>query len=98
MVQDFFDSISAFPLGVVIGLITVYQRMLSPDHGPLRHLWTVGYCRHEPTCSQYAIEVLRSKGLVIGSLLAIKRILTCNPFTRPSDEKLHSLAVQELHR
>ncbi len=98
MVQEFFSFLRALPSRIAIGLITAYQRTLSPDHGPLRHLWKYGYCRHEPTCSQYAIDVLKQRGLLIGSLLAIKRILSCNPFARVSDAKLRSLATRELHR
>jgi putative membrane protein insertion efficiency factor len=37
-------------------------------------------CRHVPTCSEYAIESLRVHGIIKGSLLAIWRILRCNPW------------------
>ena len=35
-----------------------------------------------PTCSEYAIEALEKHGVVKGSLLAIFRILRCNPFSK----------------
>lgn len=38
------------------------------------------YCRHIPTCSQYAIEAITEYGVIKGSFLSIKRILKCNPF------------------
>ena len=38
------------------------------------------YCRHIPTCSNYAIEAISTYGAFKGSILAIKRILRCNPF------------------
>lgn len=38
------------------------------------------YCRHIPTCSNYAIEAITKYGSIRGSFLAIKRILKCNPF------------------
>ena len=37
-------------------------------------------CRHVPTCSEYAIESLRVHGIFRGSVLAIWRILRCNPW------------------
>jgi len=33
---------------MILGL-RIYQLTLSPDHGPLKHLYTYGYCRHPPT-------------------------------------------------
>jgi putative membrane protein insertion efficiency factor len=38
-------------------------------------------CKYHPSCSQYAIEALRQKGLVRGSLLAAWRLLRCNPWS-----------------
>lgn len=76
------------PRRALIALITLYQRTLSPDHGPLRHLHPYGFCRHHPTCSQYAKEVLQSRGFVIGSLLSIARVLTCTPWKTPSEERI----------
>ncbi|MBN1144990.1 MAG: membrane protein insertion efficiency factor YidD [Bacteroidales bacterium] len=37
-------------------------------------------CRHIPTCSEYAIESLKTHGIFRGSALAIWRILRCNPW------------------
>ena len=39
-------------------------------------------CKYHPSCSQYAIDALRQKGLVRGSLLAAWRLLRCNPWSR----------------
>ena len=41
-----------------------------------------GTCIYVPTCSEYAIEALEKHGVVKGSLLAIFRILRCNPFSK----------------
>jgi putative membrane protein insertion efficiency factor len=38
-------------------------------------------CKYHPSCSQYAIDALRSRGLVRGSLLAAGRVLRCNPWS-----------------
>ena len=59
---------------VLIFLIRGYQRFLSPILPPR--------CRFQPTCSAYAIEAIQKKGALRGTLLALWRILRCNPFCR----------------
>jgi len=39
-------------------------------------------CKYYPSCSTYAIQALEMHGAIKGSLLAIWRILRCNPFSR----------------
>jgi uncharacterized protein len=39
-------------------------------------------CKYHPSCSQYAIDALRQKGLLRGSMLAGLRLLRCNPWSR----------------
>ncbi|MGI6080961.1 MAG: membrane protein insertion efficiency factor YidD [Candidatus Avilachnospira sp.] len=58
-----------------IKLIRVYQKYLSP-------LKIRTHCIYTPTCSQYAIEAIKKYGAFKGSLLAIWRILRCNPFAK----------------
>lgn len=58
---------------VMIFLIRTYQTTLSPR-------FSHGSCRYTPTCSQYAIEAIEIHGIFKGSLLAVRRILRCNPF------------------
>lgn len=53
-------------------LIQFYKKVISPNLPPM--------CRYTPSCSTYAIEALEKHGLFIGSFLATKRILSCNPF------------------
>lgn len=38
-------------------------------------------CRYQPSCSNYALEALRLHGASRGSLLALRRLLRCNPFS-----------------
>jgi len=59
---------------LAIFLVRCYQWCLSPLIPPC--------CRFEPTCSNYAIEALRKKGVIRGSLLAAWRILRCNPWSK----------------
>ena len=39
-------------------------------------------CKYHPSCSQYAIDAVRRKGLLRGSALAGWRLLRCNPWSR----------------
>ncbi len=45
-------------------------------------------CRFYPTCSQYAIDALKTHGTFIGLALSIWRILRCNPFCRGGVDKV----------
>ncbi|MDD2392106.1 MAG: membrane protein insertion efficiency factor YidD [Bacilli bacterium] len=56
---------------ILIKLIKLYQYIPGSFHN---------LCRHTPTCSQYAIEAIEEYGSCRGSMLAIKRILKCNPW------------------
>lgn len=60
---------------VLIAGVRFYQRYLSPFK-------RYRCCKYIPSCSQYAIEALEKHGAIKGSLLAIWRILRCNPFSR----------------
>ncbi|MSU76166.1 membrane protein insertion efficiency factor YidD [Patescibacteria group bacterium] len=64
---------------VLTALITVYQRTLSPDHGPLRGLFPYGACRYRPTCSEYTKESIQRFGSIKGSWMGMKRIGRCHP-------------------
>jgi putative membrane protein insertion efficiency factor len=53
--------------------LRAYQRWLSPAR-PRR-------CRYEPTCSAYAVEAIGRFGVLRGVVLAVWRLLRCNPFS-----------------
>nr|WP_181897701.1 membrane protein insertion efficiency factor YidD [Staphylococcus felis] len=57
---------------VLIGLIRIYQRFISPLTPPS--------CRFYPTCSNYTLEAIRVHGAIKGTWLGVKRILKCHPF------------------
>lgn len=69
---------------VLIFMIKIYQKTISPDHGWFRARFPYGYCRYYPSCSQYTIDSLREHGVTKGLWLALKRIIKCNPFSTPS--------------
>jgi putative membrane protein insertion efficiency factor len=66
---------------ILISLINIYQKTLSPDHGPLKALHPQGFCKFHPTCSEYAKQSIEKYGS-IGLFFALKRLLKCNPFSR----------------
>lgn len=39
-------------------------------------------CPYYPCCSQYGLEAVQKHGAIKGSLLALWRILRCNPFSK----------------
>ena len=59
---------------VLIALVRGYKKYISPLLPPS--------CRFTPTCSEYAMEALQKHGAWKGSLLAIWRVLRCNPFCK----------------
>ena len=56
---------------LLIKIIKLYQLIPGSFHN---------YCRHEPTCSNYAITDKERFGSIKGTCLSIKRILKCNPW------------------
>ena len=39
-------------------------------------------CKYEPTCAHYAEQAIRTRGPVVGPVLAVWRVLRCNPWSR----------------
>ncbi|MDE5862742.1 MAG: membrane protein insertion efficiency factor YidD [Lachnospiraceae bacterium] len=60
---------------ILIKMIKFYKKYISSLKGH-------GTCKYYPTCSTYAIEALEVHGVIKGSLLAVWRILRCNPFSK----------------
>lgn len=58
---------------LLLAVIRFYRRHISPHLPPM--------CRYYPTCSCYAIEAIEIHGAFKGSLMAVWRILRCNPFS-----------------
>lgn len=67
----------ALPAGLLLLLIRIYQRTLSPAL-PILTLGRCG-CRFAPTCSHYAAEAIRIHGALRGSALALVRLVKCTP-------------------
>ena len=62
---------------ILLFLIRLYQKTISPDHSWLgRFLPFVG-CRHYPSCSQYTYEAIAHDGVRCGLGRGLKRVLSC---------------------
>lgn len=59
--------------GIIKGIL-LYQKYLSPMKRTK--------CPYFPSCSQYGLEAVEKYGALKGGLLAVWRILRCNPFSK----------------
>jgi putative membrane protein insertion efficiency factor len=56
---------------ILIVIIKIYKLFISPYLTPS--------CRYLPTCSEYAIDCLKTYGLIKGITKSTKRIISCHP-------------------
>lgn len=70
---------------LLIGPVLLYRhtigRILAPS------------CKYHPSCSQYALDALRSYGLVRGAILTIWRVLRCNPWSHGGVDRVEDQRV-----
>ncbi|MBF6334950.1 membrane protein insertion efficiency factor YidD [Nocardia abscessus] len=65
-------TMARLPANVLIFLIELYRTYVSPTRMPV--------CRFTPTCSEYAVTALRTRGVVIGLGLTVVRLAKCAPW------------------
>lgn len=65
---------------IAIAIITFYQMFISLFLNRL--LGVQDMCRYAVPCSEYAKHVIANHGVYKGSLLAINRLLHCQPFVK----------------
>lgn len=58
---------------LVVAPIRVYQRLFSPAFGQR--------CKYYPSCSEYAAQAVERFGILRGLILAVWRLLRCNPWS-----------------
>ncbi len=61
-------------------LVKFYRKIISPLKPPC--------CKYYPTCSTYALEALQKHGAAKGTVLAVWRILRCNPYSKGGVDKV----------
>jgi putative membrane protein insertion efficiency factor len=59
-------------VSIVLLPVVAYRKLISP-------LKRTPSCRFLPTCSEYAIEAVRTRGVVVGTGLTMWRVARCNP-------------------
>lgn len=70
----FFESGYIRVKKIIIFFIKVYQKTLSPFLG--------NNCIYTPTCSEYTIDAINEYGSLKGTMMGLKRICRCNPFSK----------------
>jgi putative membrane protein insertion efficiency factor len=70
--KDIRNVVRKITIAPFLFLIWIYKYAISP--------FLPNSCRYNPTCSTYAVEALKKHGLLKGGLLALWRILRCNPW------------------
>ncbi|HLD01319.1 MAG TPA: membrane protein insertion efficiency factor YidD [Patescibacteria group bacterium] len=65
---------------LAIIIITFYQQYCSVILKQLLGVRT--FCRYPLSCSEYAKQAIAAHGLVRGSSLGIKRLLSCQPIAK----------------
>lgn len=68
-----------------IVMIKIYRLVISPWKGGAS-------CRFYPSCSDYAIEALRTHGVLRGTFFALRRFLRCHPFNPGGYDPVPALA------
>ncbi|NMB70239.1 membrane protein insertion efficiency factor YidD [candidate division WWE3 bacterium] len=67
---------------LILKLIRLYQKYISSDNVGLYK------CRFYPTCSEYGYQAIDKYGVIKGTVLAVWRILRCNPFNKGGEDQL----------
>jgi putative membrane protein insertion efficiency factor len=57
-----------------IGVVHLWRQTLG-------RLTPPGTCKYHPSCSQYALDAFRERGLLAGAWLTGWRLLRCNPWS-----------------
>ncbi len=77
------------PRRLVVALLRLYQRVVSPMYGPT--------CRFYPSGSQYALVAVERHGVVRGAGLAAWRLLRCNPWNAGGVDDVPPVTGQDAH-
>lgn len=71
--KDLPRTLGNLPRIPLLGLIRLYQKMISPNLPD-------GTCRFYPSCSHYGYTSIYKYGVLKGGWMATWRVLRCNPF------------------
>ena len=71
--RDLPRTLKNLPRGILLAVIRLYQATISRVMPP-------NTCRFYPSCSHYGYQAIYKYGVLKGSVMAIWRVLRCNPF------------------
>ncbi|MDR6972329.1 membrane protein insertion efficiency factor YidD [Leifsonia shinshuensis] len=60
------------PRNAAVLVLRAYRAVISPLYGDV--------CRYYPSCSAYALQAIQQHGVIVGSVLGIRRIARCHPW------------------
>ena len=66
-------TVHRFLVALVLLPVMFYRRVLSP-------MKRAPTCRYLPTCSEYAVDAVKQRGIFVGVALATWRVCRCHPF------------------
>lgn len=69
--KTFLNRLQGIPEEAMLLLIRFYQKVLGPSRG--------GRCQFHPSCSNYALEAIRTHGAFMGTMMMTDRLMRCNP-------------------
>lgn len=58
---------------LLIGFLKLYRLLISPLYGQV--------CKFYPSCSAYSLEAVQTHGAWKGSILTVKRLGRCHPWS-----------------
>ncbi len=61
--------------------IKMYQMCISPFLGT--------HCRFYPSCSQYALDAIQHRGIILGLFLTCRRLFRCHPGCEGGYDPVH---------
>ncbi len=70
------------PKNIVLLLIRIYQKTLSADHSFWANPSKFRVCIYYPSCSEYTYQAIEKYGIIRGSFMGARRIVSCNPFSK----------------
>ncbi len=73
--SSIYQRVHAALVWIVLLPVAFYRTVLSP-------MKRAPSCRFLPTCSEYAVEAVKQRGIVVGGGLAMWRVVRCNPLSR----------------
>lgn len=62
--------------------IRIYQKLFSFDHSFWAQPEKIRVCIYQPSCSEYTYQAIDRFGVLKGSFMGVRRVLSCNPMSK----------------